>query len=668
MLYKNNYLYGPGPLRGLIGAAVLFFGGFPGLFCPAVFAQEGEGAYRLEDITVTGTRTEKRLKDSPVLTELITAEEIENSSAATVTELLEDYGIMYTGGPMGDSVQLQGMGEGRVLYLIDGKRVSGRINQRLDGDTMPIANVERIEIVRGPQSALYGSDGIGGVINIITKKPGGKGGKLSLSANLSNSFLLAYDDPGTSYKPEDPFTGFAPLREQHFNGSVGFPIALSQNLITLEGSRGGFYHNEDKSASVLPEYYRGKAGLDTSFPLGDSAGMSLGASFMGMRSDEQTSALGSLTRRDYIRAGGYIQAELAPWSGNLTLRIYDNYYQRDMDTYWAGKDEWTTGENHEYENLAALEVIGSYDGIDHFIFTAGFEGAYNSMDKYNLRNHGSTFVWTDREALYAQAEYFKEDKYSFILGARGERSSQFGFGGAPKLSAMIHLPAGFRLLGGAGLGYRAPGFSDLYMAMDETIVSGHPTIMGNEDLKPEYALSFNLALEYAKDDFFFAQINGYYTELWNEITNVLQNYKTAAGRDVYLNENILRSLRTGFDTEARLTLFKSAFISAAYSWLYAYDRSEGKELYPQPAHMVRGKIGWDYKGAGIYTYLQGRFFSPLDPGDPSYDPRFILDFYFALTFAKHFTVYASVDNITGLIDPLGPATAQEFTAGLKFVL
>ncbi|MDR1251680.1 MAG: TonB-dependent receptor, partial [Treponema sp.] len=115
-------------------------------------------------------------------------------------------------------------------------------------------------------------------------------------------------------------------------------------------------------------------------------------------------------------------------------------------------------------------------------------------------------------------------------------------------------------------------------------------------------------------------------------------------------------------------IIESVFVSAGYSWLFSYDRTEAEEFHPQPAHTAKMKLGWDHKKTGINTYLQGRFFSPLEPDDDSYDPRFILDFYAAFTFAKHFTVHVSVDNITGLIDPLGPTVGQTFTVGFKYFL
>jgi hypothetical protein len=126
-------------------------------------------------------------------------------------------------------------------------------------------------------------------------------------------------------------------------------------------------------------------------------------------------------------------------------------------------------------------------------------------------------------------------------------------------------------------------------------------------------------------------------------------------------------MRTGFDTEGRLTILKSGFFSAGYSWLFAYDRTEEEEFHPQPAHTVKLKAGIDHTKTRINTYLQGRFFSPLDPNDDSYDPRFVLDFYFSVGVGSHVKVYTALDNLTGLIDPLGPNTAQAFTLGLRYV-
>ncbi|MDR2072194.1 MAG: TonB-dependent receptor [Spirochaetaceae bacterium] len=638
------------------------------------FAQESEeeSVYRLDDITVTGNRDKKRSTDSPAPMELITAEEIENSSAVTVTDILDDYGLMYTSNATGDYIQLQGMGEGRVLFLINGRRVAGRIAQRLRGDTLSLANVERIEIIRGPQLAVYGSDAIGGVINIITKKPQDT---FSLSVGLRNNFLLAHDDPDTAENP-GPFKDFNPIREQHITVSLGIPIAITRNVITLEGSRGGFYLNERQNASLLPEYYRGKAGLDMSFPLGDSAEMSLGGSFMAMRSDSQTTSSGSRERLSYLRADGYIETELFPLeSGTVSLRLSDNYYRRNKDLYWGIFDQWDTGNNYENENIATLEALGVYDGFSNWILTAGFEGAFHSMRKYNLSDG---FALLDTEALYVQAEYFREDAYSIIAGIRGERNSRFGLMGIPKISTVYHLPGGFRLLGSLGLGYRAPDFNDLYLEKDDD--DGSPLVRGNRALDPEYSLGLNLGLEYSKSGRFSGRINGYYNELFNEIVYLYQG-NMPSGKMIFQRDNVSRSLRTGIDVDGQLNLVKDIFASAGYSWLYAYDRSEGEELRLQPAHTVRIKLGWDHKKSGIHTYLQGRFFSALTSsglgvgiagldagGDVSYSSRFVLDGYFSIAVAKHVKVHLSVDNITGLIHPLGPAVGQIFSFGLDYSL
>jgi outer membrane receptor for ferrienterochelin and colicins len=622
-----------------------------------------------DGITVTGTRAEKRLADSPVATEIITAAEIENSSAATLSEVLDDYGLMYSSNAMGDYIQLQGLGESRVLYLIDGRRVPGRVAGRLNGETLPLDNVERIEIVRGPQSSLYGSDGIGGVVNIITKQPGDR---FSLSAGISNGFILAYDDPATSKTP-GPFDRVDPFRKQQLTASLGLPLGPTRNTLSLSFSRAGLYLDEGERSSILPRSLRGQASLDTALRPTDRTDLRAGGGLTFLQSDQQTNPSGSLARSDYIRGDGFISLDAVPRDHtSLTFRLYDTCFQRDRSAYAATTDSWANTGQFENENYAALEASGRYDGFPHWFLAAGLEASYNSMSKFNLTEKVNA---VDREAVFIQAERFREGVYSVLGGFRVERNSQYGFSWAPRLSAMYHLPgrgedSGFRLLGSLGVGYRAPNFNDLYLVKDDP---PHPLILGNPDLRPEYAVNLSGGLEYAREKV-SATLNGYYTELFDEIayrnTGLIER-----GMAVYHTGNISRSLRAGFDTEGKVSLFRHAYVSAGYSYLYAYDRTANAELHPQPAHTLKFKAGLDTGkpgtgragNRGLNLWAGGRFFSPLDREEAAAGGRLILDLYAGVFLGKHVKVYASADNLLGTIDIFfGPAAPQSFSLGLTY--
>jgi outer membrane receptor for ferrienterochelin and colicins len=623
------------------------------------------------EITVTGARTEKRLADSPVATEIITADEIENSSADTLSEVLDDYGLMYSSNAMGDYIQLQGLGESRVLYLIDGRRVPGRIAGRINGETLPLGDVERIEIVRGPQSSLYGSDGIGGVVNIITKKPKDT---FSFNAGIANSFTLAYDDPDTPKQP-GPFDSVDPVREQNLSANLGLPIGPTRNRLSLGFSRAGLYLDEGRRVSILPQYLRGQTSLDTVMNPTDLSELRLGGSFMFLQSDQQTNPSGSLARSDYIRAEGFVDFDLVPFDhGDLKLRLYDNYFQRDRSGYTAASDVWANTGQFENENTLSFEAAGFYEGFSQWLLSAGLEASYNSMSKFNLTEQANGI---DKEALFIQAERFKAGAYSALAGFRVERNSQYGFSYAPKISAMYHLPkkdggpSGFRVLGSAGAGYRAPNFNDLYLVKDDP---PHPLILGNPDLRPEYAVNVSGGLEYARKEG-SATINGYYTELFDEIAYVNTGL-VERGMMVYHMENISRSLRTGFDAEGKLSFLAYAYASGGYSYLYAFDRGTETELSPQPAHTVKFKLGLDTGKGGaekaktwsLNAWAGGRFFSSVETEQSGSAARFILDAYAAVSIGRHFKVYASADNLTGTIDPFfGPAVPQTFSLGLNYV-
>ena len=135
-----------------------------------VMLDEDEDSMMLETVVVTGSRTEHLLAEAPVATQVITREDIEDSGAQNAADLIEEQpGISIERSYRGSGVQLQGLDAKYVLVLVDGARIPGRIGGAIDLERISVENIERIEIVKGPSSALYGSDSLGGVVNIITR-------------------------------------------------------------------------------------------------------------------------------------------------------------------------------------------------------------------------------------------------------------------------------------------------------------------------------------------------------------------------------------------------------------------------------------------------------------------------------------------------------------------
>lgn len=160
-------------------------------WCPAYAVEE---PVKADDVYVTATRVEKELQDVPMSVSVMTSEDIKRSPARTIGELLQDVPgveIRNSGGQGFKRISIRGENPNRVLILIDGQKLVE--NKSMDGTPLLIdpSNVERVEVIKGPASVLYGSEAIGGVINIITKKGGDKPiqGEASVAYNgASNGF------------------------------------------------------------------------------------------------------------------------------------------------------------------------------------------------------------------------------------------------------------------------------------------------------------------------------------------------------------------------------------------------------------------------------------------------------------------------------------------------
>lgn len=643
----------------IITLCCLLFLSFP------LSAQSNEDDEDVDVIAVTALRVEKRLKDTPVTVEVITQEEIVQSGASDVSDILEDYGILYGSNAMGDSISLQGMEGGQVLFLIDGRRISGRVAQNIQGATLPLGDVEQIEIIRGAQSALYGSDGMGGVINIITKEPDDN---FSVDVSLTNSSLPTYNDGDSKFEPGF-FDETSPFQSQNLTSVFNFGLGSTANKVTLEVTRTENYLDEDGAYSIIPEMLRGKAGFETSFPIGDKHEISIGGSYLELEDEAQSNAYGSFTQHDIIRGEVFVSSS-HEISEQLSFRsqFYNNYYQRETSEYSALTDIWEEPVT-DIENITGGEIYGTYQASDNLMFVSGVEALYTFLDREWLSLDGNNGrVDRNRESIIFQAEYYETDLYSVVLGLRGELDSESDFVFAPRIAGMYYITPEIRLIGGGGKGFRAPDFNELYL--DRTVAAMPYVIQGNPDLLPEQSWGGNLGAEYS-DSVISSSFSAYYNEIFDEI---IYNYTgiidSDSNKEIVKSENISRSLSTGIDMEGRINFLRNAFFSAGYSYLYSYDRTENEQLFNEPAHTARFKLGVDDKDRGLFYQIGCNYFSPIDPSSDveNYTThRYSLDFNGSYRIDSTWMITLSLSNITGLINTsLGPFYGPKMILGVNF--
>ncbi|MCZ2721283.1 TonB-dependent receptor plug domain-containing protein [Marinomonas sp. 15G1-11] len=165
------------------------------LFNFPAYAEETHSAMKLDELVVTGTRSQKTLSDTPVRTEVITKEQLQTHNAKTVAEALRGIPnilLKPIHGKSGFEVWMQGLSSDRVKILIDGLPVSATTGSSVDVTQLSTVGVERIEIVKGATSALYGSSAMGGVVNVITEKVSGNRTRYALSLEAGS---FAEDNP-----------------------------------------------------------------------------------------------------------------------------------------------------------------------------------------------------------------------------------------------------------------------------------------------------------------------------------------------------------------------------------------------------------------------------------------------------------------------------------------
>lgn len=544
----------------VLGSANLFIGG-------AQAADNNDlDKYSTDEYVVTATRTELTKEENPRSVEVITKEEIQNSGAISVRDALRvasNVNIQTGGGASGDNITIRGGDD--VLVMVDGKRVAteghfGMVSQNAFVlDRLNANNVERIEILRGPDAAIYGSGAQAGIINIITKKsekPSATVGFTTGTKEMSNYYRF---DSGKTGKLSATFdANFSKVRDLYGKTGEAFLYGPKQNYaLDLD-----YEMDSNNKLNLNLDYYKDNFQyLLTSNAFARPSGLT---SFASERKTASLSYDGKNSNNDY----------------NLTV-VYSK-----MDRDSAIIDTATTA-GREYESLSveARDVIRTSENNKLVI------GAEYRND--NAVVYGGLEKDIDQYSVYIHDEYKVGDKLLLTPSIRYDHHEVFGSNTSPSLGATYFVTDKSRVKASYGSGYRAPSLDELYGVFDHGGVWGTAMLLyGNPDLKPEKTRGYELSYEQEFNDQTSAKLT-YFKNKKKDAVNM------AADRFDYINRimrmtwvNINEASYEGVEFELKHDLGNGFIFSGSYDWLDAKNEETGYSLLYSARNKYTAKLSW----------------------------------------------------------------------------
>lgn len=459
--------------------------------------------FDLGEVVVTGTRTPKFLKDTPIQTRVITSREIEKTDATNIQDLLQQElpGVEFSYA-MNQQTHLNfsGFGGQGVLFLIDGERLAGETMDDVDFTRLNMDNVERIEIVKGAASALYGSNATGGVINIITKKTdkpwtlnvNGRlarhneqryGASFGLNGKrLGNMFTANYTDVDNFdvHSAADPVTRIISTVYGDRTLNLKDQLVWSPSRNVEIGGRVGYFFRQTTRTAEQSERYRDfSGGLRIDWTLSDHDMLQANYAFDQYdKSDYQK--LRKLDIRDYSNVRN-------------TFRLLYNHTFGSGDILTAGADFM-----HDY------------------LFNTNLDNSERKQDSFDFFMQYDWRISQKLEAVGAvRYDYFSDGGESRLT---------------PKLNLCYKPVRNLSLRAGYGMGFRAPTLKEKYYDFD---MAGIWIVEGNAALKSEISHNLNLSAEYVKGHYNLTA-SAYYNKVENKLATGAPYFRTPSDKLPYL--------------------------------------------------------------------------------------------------------------------------------------
>ncbi|MCF6279747.1 MAG: TonB-dependent receptor [Flavobacteriaceae bacterium] len=663
---------------------ICFFGGF------LSYSQEIQAVVKdstkvnqLDEVIISATRTVRQLSSLPLPAQIVSKREIKSINAIRLNDILNEQTGLTTvsdfGG--GEGIQLQGLDSQYTLILVDGVPLVGRSAGTLDLSRITVGNIKQIEIVKGASSSLYGSEALGGVINIITNTPKtGFKGKLNYRIGTFNTHDIG---ASLSYKKEK--LGINTFINRY--SSDGYDLIKTDNLNTVDSfsnytitTKVNYQFSKDTDLFVSGRYYTQNQDYNASSTLKG-------------------------------------ESDIKEWNTHIKLRHkynkkWSSYFEFYATRYKANEyldntDDTRFSEDFFNQLLVRPEIRATYNPTDKSSFIGGIGFNHETLDRTDFiakPEFNSPYI-------YAQYDGNPSEKLNIIIGARFDSHNEYKSQFSPKVAVCYEINDKISLKSSIGYGFKAPDFRQLYF--DFTNATIGYTILGynavssvipaldvlgqissiivpisefNNELKPENSIGINIGADYEATSTLTFNINAFRNNINDLIdTRVIAN-KTN-GQNVFSYYNVNKVYTEGLEVNAKLRLNNQLKISGGYQLLFTKD--EGAErafengevfarltpsspsfqlkkedyfgLYNRSRHMANMKVFYIVSKWNLDTNIRGTYRSKyglfdtnannyLDKYDNFVSGYVIIDFAINKSFNKKYALGFGVDNLLDFTD------------------
>ena len=584
----------------------------------------------LDEVVVTAAGFAQVMREAPASITIITREDLQTKPWHGLAEALADVegvdvgaAVDKTGAP---SISIRGMPSDYTLILIDGRRqnAAGNVTPNNFGGTAnnfipPLSAIERIEVIRGPMSTLYGSDAMGGVVNIITRKVADAWhGSLGLDATLQQHAEFG-DMNGGNFYAAGPL-GQAPLGLSLWGGYF---------------RRGGAdirYLGQDGEV-VTPwmggnpvEYDNFNAGARLALQAGEAHELWLEATRSRQKYDNTEGQVGTLGSGGYAATQRYHrdQATLA-WTGYFDIGTVDATLM-DSTTETIGRlipaGVPGAGSPRTLETGNTVLDLKLVTGFDAHTLTVGGQYWWADMVDGVAPEQFEFEQW----ALFAEDEWSLTDDLNLTLGLRRDEHSTFGGHTSPRAYLVWNASERWVLKGGVSQGYKTPRVEQLTPGINGFGGQGRIPLIGTPDLKPETSTTAELSAQYAAADGFSASIGLFHNTFEDKIARGVPvfNCSFAAspnrpgcvdvgywpnidtfGQSVNIDEAVTEGVELGL-----VVPFAERWEwTANYTWTDSEQKSgdaRGQPLANTPEHMFNSRLQW-WLNDDWSLYLRGEY-------------------------------------------------------------